>query len=71
MAQAARTTSLLEEVAGECERRGARIIAVRTDVGDPDQCRHLIKRTANTFARIDTLVNSAGVGMTVRFDEDF
>lgn len=68
LALAARSAPLLKDVAGECERRGARAIAVPTDVTDQRQCRHLIEQTVKTFGRIDTLVNNAGVGMTARFD---
>jgi len=65
----ARSAQLLEDVARECERRGARAIAVPTDVTDQDRCKNLIAQTVQTYGRIDTLVNNAGVSMTARFDE--
>lgn len=69
LALASRSANLLEDVAAECKRRGARAIVVPTDVADQGQCRHLIEQTVTTFGRIDTLVNNAGVGMAARFDE--
>lgn len=66
---AARDGARLEALAAECERSGGRAVAVPTDVGDPAQCAALIDRAAETFGRIDTLVNNAGIGMWARFDE--
>ena len=66
---AAREPSLLESVAAECRRRGARAIAVPTDVGIESQCETLIERAVAEFGRIDTLVNNAGLSMHARFEE--
>lgn len=66
---AAREPTLLESVAAECRRRGARAIAVPTDVGVESQCQALVERAVAEFGRIDTLVNNAGLSMHARFDE--
>lgn len=66
---AARDKALLEEIKGECEKRGGRAIAVQTDVADPAQCKALIAQTVAAYGRIDTLINNAGIGMVVKFEE--
>lgn len=66
---AARDPAKLEETAADCRARGARALAVPTDVSDEGQCRALIERAAAEHGRIDTLVNNAGIGMWARFDE--
>ena len=65
---AARRAPLLDEAKAECEKRGGKAIAIRTDVSDPDQCANLIKRTVDEFGRIDTLVNNAGITMWAAFE---
>ncbi len=65
---AAREPLLLEAVVAECKRRGARAIAVPTDVSVEGQCSALIARAVEEYGRIDTLVNNAGISMA-RFDE--
>jgi short-subunit dehydrogenase len=68
LALAARDAARLEAVAAECRARGARAVAVPTDVADEARCRALIDATVAEFGRIDTLVNNAGVSMWARFD---
>jgi len=36
---------------------------------EQSQCRNLIECTVKEYGRIDTLINNAGIGMAVRFDE--
>jgi len=66
---ASRSTVELEKVAGLCREAGARAIAVTTDVADQKQCESLVERCMLEYGRIDTLVNNAGIGMRVRFDQ--
>lgn len=66
---AAREPSLLEEAAQDVRNRGARVIAVPTDVATEAQCHALIERTIAEYGRIDTLINNAGISMHARFDE--
>lgn len=66
---AARSTDKLEEVAELCRNRGGKAIAVTTDVADPIQCQALVEQSLETYGRIDTLINNAGIGMGSRFDK--
>ncbi|MDH3639111.1 MAG: SDR family oxidoreductase, partial [Gammaproteobacteria bacterium] len=69
LALAARSGDRLAETARECEDRGGRAIAVRTDVTQPEQCGILVDKTVKSYGRVNTLINNAGAGMTARFDE--
>ena len=69
LALAARHEEPLQAVAQECIQRSARAIAIPTDVGEQAQCRNLIERTAREFGKIDTLINNAGGGMWVKFED--
>jgi short-subunit dehydrogenase len=66
---AARNAENLEAAKAECQKRGGRAIAVRTDVTIPTQCADLIQRTVDEYRRIDALVNNAGITMWANFDE--
>ncbi|MFL6659581.1 MAG: SDR family NAD(P)-dependent oxidoreductase, partial [Massilia sp.] len=57
---AARNVPMLDAVAAECAAFGAQTLAVATDVGVQDQCKHLISETVARFGRIDALINNAG-----------
>lgn len=69
LALAARNREQLQAVADECIERGARAIAVPTDVGEQAQCRDLIEQAAREFGKIDTLINNAAFGMWVKFED--
>jgi Short-chain dehydrogenases of various substrate specificities len=66
---AARDPALLDSAATACRALGADVLAVPTDVGESEQCRRLIEQTVETFGRVDTLVNNAGISMHARFDQ--
>jgi short-subunit dehydrogenase len=66
---AARDEKRLAALAGECVQRGGRVLVVPTDVAVEEQCKTLILRTVETFGRIDTLINNAGLSMWTRFDQ--
>lgn len=66
---AAREPTTLERAADSCRALGAQVVAVQADVSDSEQCRQLIEIAVDTFGRIDTLVNNAGISMHARFDE--
>src|SRR4051812_21730926 len=61
LALAARDPEALENVAGECRARGAKVIAVPTDTVEEAAVRELGRRAAEEFGRIDVWVNNAGV----------
>lgn len=57
----ARRVDVLEAAAAEIRgATGGRVLAVPTDVTQPDQVQRLVERTVATFGRIDILVNNAG-----------
>jgi len=66
---AARDSERLSQVAGECQIRGGKALAIQTDVSEQSQCNRLIQKTVEEYGRIDTLINNAGQTMWARFDE--
>ena len=66
---AARNEERLSAVAGECQVRGGRAIAIVTDVSEQAQCAQLIQRTMDHYDRIDMLVNNAGITMWANFED--
>jgi NAD(P)-dependent dehydrogenase (short-subunit alcohol dehydrogenase family) len=60
---AARSSDLLEEVAGEVRALGRQALAVPTDVIDEEAIKNMVGEALDEFGRIDVLVNNAGVGM--------
>jgi|SRR5581483_1846156 len=57
----ARDTQELERARLDLAERGADVMALPCDVGDPEQVRNWIDAALNRFGRIDILVNNAGV----------
>ena len=55
-----RRKEMLEAVA--LEAKGARTLAVPSDVGDPAAVRELFARAKREFGRLDVLFNNAGIG---------
>jgi short-subunit dehydrogenase len=66
---AARDAMRLEQVAHTCREAGARALVVETDVVEQSQCQRLMARTVETYGRIDTLINNAGLTMWALFEE--
>ena len=66
---AARDETRLASVAAECVALGAQATAVRTDVSQEDQCRHLIATAAALHGRIDALINNAGMSAQALFED--
>jgi 3-oxoacyl-[acyl-carrier protein] reductase len=60
---AARDRSALQAVAAEVERFGGKALVVRCDVREPEAVIGLGERAIAEFGRVDTLVNSAGIGL--------
>jgi NADP-dependent 3-hydroxy acid dehydrogenase YdfG len=57
----ARRSERLQSLTREFDARGAKSLAVATDVSDRSQVQTLIDSAVNTFGRIDVLINNAGV----------
>jgi NAD(P)-dependent dehydrogenase (short-subunit alcohol dehydrogenase family) len=56
---AARTASVLDEVALGVRRRTRKALCVPTDISKADECERLVRATMREFGRIDVLVNNA------------
>ena len=65
----ARTKEPLDQTARLCDEAGGRVVALPTDVGDPEACRRLVDAAVGAFGGIDIMVNNAGISMWGRFDE--
>lgn len=57
---AARDATLLTQTAEELRNRGAKVLAVPTDVTDEEQIITLFEKAMNEYNRLDILVNNAG-----------
>jgi NAD(P)-dependent dehydrogenase (short-subunit alcohol dehydrogenase family) len=56
---AARTASVLEEVAIGIQKRRQKSLCVPTDISKPEDCQRLVEQTVKQFGRVDVLVNNA------------
>ncbi len=65
----ARRLDNLTTIAEKCRVLGGKAIAVQCDIADQMQCANLIQQAAETYGRIDTLVNNAGITMWARFSD--
>lgn len=59
---AARSVDKLEAIATTCQKAGAEVCVIPTDMAQTDQVTALAERTLQTFGRIDVLINNAGYG---------
>jgi NAD(P)-dependent dehydrogenase (short-subunit alcohol dehydrogenase family) len=59
---AGRRVEPLERTIAEAGEAGSRMLAVPTDVGDPDAVKQLFAKTVERFGRLDILFNNAGMG---------
>jgi NADP-dependent 3-hydroxy acid dehydrogenase YdfG len=66
---AARRLERLEELADRIERAGGRAVALRCDVGEPDEIQRLPGIVEELVGPTDVLVNNAGVPGGGRFEE--
>ena len=62
VALAGRLVEPLEETASESKGKGPDMLAVPSDIRDPDQVRSVFDKTVKTFGRLDVLFNNAGIG---------
>ena len=61
LALVARNEQLLEEVAQEVRALGRRALVAPADVANPLHVKEAVRKTRETFGRIDILLNNAGV----------
>ncbi|WP_018616105.1 SDR family oxidoreductase [Segetibacter koreensis] len=66
---AARREDVLETVAAECEALGVKTIAVKTDVTNAEDMKHLADTAAAFGNTIDVWINNAGIGCVGEFTE--
>ncbi len=66
---AARSETDLQSIRDEIRRDGRQVLAVATDVADPEAVDRLGARAVDTFGRIDTWVNNAGVSLYGRLTD--
>jgi short-subunit dehydrogenase len=66
---AARSETLLQQLASECEALGANAIAVPTDVTERSSVEHLYQTALTFYGAIDVWINNAGVGALGEFDK--
>lgn len=64
----ARRAHLLIDLAEECQRAGARALAVMADVANPEDVIRIHDEALRAFGRIDVWINNAGVGALGRFE---
>ena len=66
---AARSEKELEEVAADCRKAGAPVVAIKADVCVERDCQAIVSGAVVAFGRLDTLVNNAGAAMWARFED--
>lgn len=59
----------VREAAAQIMRAGGKALASRLDVSDPASVRAAIEATVRHFGTLHTLVNAAGIGSFVRFED--
>lgn len=64
---AARSDTLLQELASECENMGGNAVAIPTDVSDQESVQELFNAALNYFGDVDVWINNAGVGAVGEF----
>jgi NAD(P)-dependent dehydrogenase (short-subunit alcohol dehydrogenase family) len=58
---AGRRAAELERTASQANSSGGEMLAVPTDISDPDAIRNLFLKTKEAFGRLDVLFNNAGI----------
>ena len=66
---AARSEEKLNELCNELTGKGYKVLGIKTDVADENDCRILMERTVEHFGTIDILINNAGISMRALFSD--
>jgi NAD(P)-dependent dehydrogenase (short-subunit alcohol dehydrogenase family) len=59
----------LDQTVADCRAHEADVIAIPTDLRDPEQVRSMIDQVVQRYGRIDVLVNDAGIVTHFRYGE--
>ncbi|HET9590056.1 MAG TPA: SDR family oxidoreductase [Anaerolineales bacterium] len=51
-----------KETAARLENAGSEAVFIKTDVTDPEDCQAMVRKTIETFGRLDYACNNAGIG---------
>jgi short-subunit dehydrogenase len=65
----ARSDTLLQDIASECDMLGGKAIAVPTDVTDKNSVQKLFEAAIANFGEVNVWINNAGVGAVGDFDK--
>ena len=77
VAISARTSEQLDEVAGQIESSGGRVLPIAADLSNASAATQVIDTIGETWGHVEILVNNAGLGSSadprplVEFDDDF
>ncbi len=66
---AARRVDKLRKIEETINKQGGKILVVRTDVKEIDDCKNLIDKTVEIYGKIDVLINNAGISMRANFED--
>lgn len=59
----------LEQTLADCRAQEADVIAIPTDLRDPDRVRAMVEQVHERYGRIDVLINDAGIVTHFRYGE--
>lgn len=66
----ARRINLLENIQKEItEKYDAKVLAIKADVSNSEDCKNIITKTIEHFGKIDILINNAGISQRAMFDK--
>lgn len=68
---AARSRDLIEQTASAITQAGGEAIAVAADLSREDEAQRVMRKAADAFGRLDTLVNNAGDGGATKPIQDY
>jgi dehydrogenase/reductase SDR family member 7B len=66
---AARNLDKLRHIEQKLQSQSVKVLAIKCDVRNEEDCRNLIQDTVNYFGRIDVLINNAGISMRALFKD--